>query len=626
MRILVRDFLASNVIVVIPFLIAGWGVSVLSWPKLALAASLPALLPLHLVYLVPIGLLVHGVRARNLGVVAGVLAAGAGLYLWLAYTLWAQYRVIREIESTTIAPAPDTAPPMLLMDSKAGCDELCVQVLAAGGRDIAIAHAGKWWIYRRAEGEACEQNSALTTRLMFLTRGYLGLCAQVLKTDLKPDGILVAEYSLDGKGNRTDDAVKVRQGGDLVVEHPVKNELAPIHAIAMQLPGFVGNIYERGVRLGGGDRTIEKRFDGTLSLPGELLTFSLAPGPIRLGSLETRAEIYRRALDRPLKNVERPGPEVLNTLFDVLERELMVAPAHVDVRQDSPAFTVADAFGRLSSYSDSAEAPVVRARIDRFLRSDRAALIDAGLYAMSIAKVHDPAEIEDAVQRLLESGNPAVVANALRKAVYYFEIDDRPEVRRRILEIPFRPELLAKGSPLAPEQESVAQLIARRFSPNSDLLMGQLEADAAYIRRATEYLRTAAYITTGHCEILLSIMAHRRDEAGKRAALDALLASEPPVFSSCISVLQGRGRNLLPSENLDQAQVAALVARADLVPSWVLVAYWRQFLSSKEARARRDEQMISLVRDRLNLASPDYHPSPRDRSRLEELLRDLTRN
>src|SRR5213593_789239 len=120
MRVFIRDFGAAFLIVAIPMLVAGWIVSLLPWPKFELGTFVPALMPLHLVYLVPAGLMIYGVRSRNGAIIAGVLASGAALYLWLAVSLFAERATIRDLEQGTAATAA-TADRMLVLGNGRSC-------------------------------------------------------------------------------------------------------------------------------------------------------------------------------------------------------------------------------------------------------------------------------------------------------------------------------------------------------------------------------------------------------------------------------------------------------------------------------------------------------------------------
>lgn len=608
MRAFARNFSASFLATAIPMLLAGWIVGLLPWPRFQFASFLPALAPLHLAYLVPIALLLYGWRGRNAGIIAGVLGFGAAVYLWLASSLHSQLHVIRDLESIP-APPPAGSERMLILPNARYCDVLCVQVLATGDYQVALPERPAWMIYRRAEGDSCEEKTALRTKLIFVTRGYVGMCASKTKINAMPDGVVIAEYKLAGKGNRSDDIQRDPDDWS-IVEHPRENAFAPVGRFARHIPGFIGELYERSVRIDGREQLLERRFRGTLVSAAELLTFSLAPGPIPVGDQFERAAFYGRALGLPLSNAQRPGPAKLETLFDILERELMAAPPDLEVLDDRAIFAVAGAFGGLARHAQIGEAVIVRSHIQRALQSQRAALVDAGLYAMGEPPTADLVEAEAAVGSLLESDNPAIVANALRKASFQFRIRNRPEIRRRVLEIPFRAALFTKESSLT------------KHGPSSPVA-GAADRDEAYRKRAVEYLLSASYLIPGHCDILLSIIA-RDDEVRKREALATFLATRPSVYAVCAAVSRRAIRNdLFATDELTDRQIAILGDRANLITNGALLRYWRQFLSSERARALSDDHMVGLVQKRLDLAMQSRNRDRREVRTLQFLLKEI---
>src|SRR5206468_5068642 len=110
---------------------------------------------------------------------------------------------------------------------------------------------------------------------------------------------------------------------------------------------------------------------------------------------------------------------------------------------------------------------------------------------------------------------PDVVAIAARKSDYQFHLAERPEIARRLLEIPFRTALFQRESVLGKPGISFA---AHRPEGGHD---------DAYRQRAMNLARSASGMIPGHCEVLLTIIADGRDRtAAKRDVLATFLATK----------------------------------------------------------------------------------------------------
>jgi hypothetical protein len=592
MRTFIRQFLPAFLVTAAPLFLAAWVTHLLNWPRIDGVASLVPLAPLYLAYLIPIGLLLHGIRFRNDPMTAGVIAGCAAFWLSAGWSLQMQRRAIAAV---TLVAAPQPPSSFLILDTRT-CDALCVQILATSDYQVALKRHSDWLIYRRGEGSACA--TSLATTALFLSAGYPDTCALEEQRKASPDGIVINEHEFAGKGlprKGTFPSDRRKSGLEYRWDNPT------IEEIARQVPAFVGTLIEGAIRADGKDELVERRFIGRLESATELMTLSLAPGPLDVGRAPDRAAIYSRLLGLDLDPASRSGPLPLSEILDRLEALMLAAaPPESSVPSDDLRRSMTRRFGALAHAAEG-DAISSAARIQRLLKSDKPVLVYAALNSM--AEPHDMNLVKPALTALIDGDNPDIVAIAARRADEQFGLRDDPEIRKRVVEIPFRTELFQRESELTPMPPGSPSKRESRFEVVS--LPGQnrgrsVTHEHSYRRRAVSLLTAAPNLIPGHCDLLLRIVSRGEDaERSEREAFEALLATQPDTFVACMQRLKSQHHRLFRELAPSDQQVLILRDRAALLPSDALFGYWQRFLSKPDARKLSDIRLLAIVAERL---------------------------
>lgn len=594
MRML-RDFLASAMGVAIPMFIAYRMLNLVAWPQIALEPIVPALTPLHLVYIVPLGLIVIGVRRRQFGLVAGPVAFAALVYGW---TYAGLQRQAEAIEAFELAPSEKWASGGLAMPTTSGCDRLCIEIAASGKHDVWIPDGDAWQSWRATRGAKCNTDEQLrATRLAFSLAGYPGWCAYRKTSGIVDDALFISEYQLtSGEVGRGADWPSL--GAWLSSSEQPGQGYRSVAAIATAIPDFRGTVHvvSRRSHLLEQEVLVARSVKGDLTSPAERLGLWFAAGPIEVHPEFSRADYYKTIL-----GIKPPQPEIARPAYDIaeldrLERELWLA----DTARDFPNAPQGDdhRVNRAHTFADKAamvppdQRSAVRARTAQLLKSDSALMVFAGLLTLVHEQPQDVAFAKQQILALLGSDNPAIVSVAIRAMDGFASaLGDDPDIKQAVMEIAFRDTLFEGKSPLARQGNPYAYHLS--YPDNAPEVRA----------RVRDFLAGRERISEGQCNALLVVLgkggSQQVDEALEFAAT---LRTE--TFVACASSV-GRLRMLNGKESwraLSTQTLAKVIARGKDIPIPALDEFWADLTFSKEDRQIAAPIFLALLADRFSAA------------------------
>jgi hypothetical protein len=593
----VRDFLASWMGVAIPMFIAYRMLDVVAWPQVALEPIAPALTPLHLVYLVPIGLIVAGVRRRRFGLIAGPVAFAVLIQGWTYMSLLRQAETIDALE---LAPSDRRSADNVVLPTARDCDRLCIEIAAGGRRDVWIPDGDAWQSWRATRGAKCDTDERLrATRLAFSLAGYPGWCAHRNRDSEVGDAFVIAEYQLTGAGALGEGADWAVTAGWLPSSDQPDRQYNSVAEAAMAVRDFVGTMHVVSWRPSAHEpeKLIARRLAGVLTSPAERLGLWFVAGPIEITPDFRRIDFARAAL-----GIRLPQPEIARFAYDITELEKLEQElAHADFAKDFPSVRngddwrqrIAVTFAERAAAMPPTERSATRARTVRLLASDSALMVMAGLLTLVYEDPQDAVFAKQQVLALLGSDNPAIVAIVAGRVREGFAaaFADDADVKRAIVEIAFRGSLFEDKSPLA------------RWATPYAYSTSYPDFDPAVRARVRTFLADRDRISKGQCRALLKILG----TGGSRQideALEVVAALPTQTFAPCSAYLgmlralgdkEARGALLTPT-------LATVIARGKDLPISDLDDFWMGVTVSKEDRRATAPIFLGMLAERLAVA------------------------
>jgi hypothetical protein len=593
----VRDFLASWMGVAIPMFIAYRMLDVVAWPQVALEPIAPALTPLHLVYLIPLGLIVAGVWQRRFGLIAGPVAFAALIHGWTYVSLLRQAETIEALE---LAPSNQRSADNVVLPTARDCDRLCIEIAAGGRHDVWIPDGDAWQSWRATRGAKCDTDERLrATRLAFSLASYPGWCAYRNRGSEIGDAFVIAEYQLTGAGALGEGADWAVTAGWLPSSDQPDRQYNSVAEAVMAVRDFVGTMHVVSWRssVHEPEQLIARRLAGVLTSPAERLGLWFVAGPIEIAPDFRRIDFVRAAL-----GIRLPQPEIARFAYDItglekLEQEL----AHADFAKDFPSVRhgddprqrVARTFAEKAAAVPPTERSVTRARTARLLASDSALMVMAGLLTLVYEDPQDAAFAKQQVLALLGSDNPAIVAIVAGRVREGFAaaFADDPDVKQAIVEVAFRESLFEDKSPLA------------RWGTPYAYRISYQDFDPGVRARARTFLANRDRISKGQCRTLLTILG----TGGSRQieeALEVVAALPTQTFAPCSASL-GMLRTLGDKEArraLSTPTLATVIARGKDLPISDLDDFWMGLTVSKEDRRATAPIFLGMLAERLAVA------------------------
>lgn len=515
--------------------------------------------------------------------VAGcTLAALAATWLFIALLPPLQLRIIHALENEPAPAEIANGGSILLFPSRYRCPAICVQALASGRYQVVTRNGQALQIQTLRPRETCGRDFYRDAYGMFVSQGYLDLCAESKVVAMPDDAIVLREFRF-GHGS-----VSAITGGATVLraldKDSVPVESGPVLAIAARIPDFAGTMYEVALRHRGQERVVGRRFSGELAVAGAGQSSRIAVHP----EFEPNV-FYAKVLGLAPMTGARPGPASLAAIFDIMEAR-METSSPIDRTSAARELPVAEAFSMVAAHAAADERPLVQDRLARFIAKDRPIFVHAVLNTLYF-QYADPAETKAVLLRFLDSKNPNVVSVALRKVNYEFGMRGDPDILERVRAIPLRPELFTYETELTRTGPSYA--------------LDQAAVDAPAGQAAERLLLAATNIIPGYCRILLSMIAGDPDSPDAAArAFDDYLATAPAVFTAC-SAHVGLLQNRFHLGPLTNAQIMRLNSRFDLVPVEHRLDLASRFLNSEHARAITNDRFVAVIRELHDIAARD---------------------
>lgn len=595
MRVFFRDFLIAFAAVALPMVLAGLAIGLVPW------IGTPVVAPVHIVYLVPIGLLAFGARHLRYGTVAGVVTFAAAAYGWIGGGLLWQITTLHEMELHASTP-PARGSGLLALPDAESCDALCVQVLASRKFNIAIPRDGDWAIWSVVQGEACYDEALSRSRSLFVRAGFRNMCMQHHMVEDIGNALILAEQKMP-HGKPADGAA----------DEPVSD--APVTEVAGEIPGFVGTMLELRLRKSGAEQLVARRFIGQVESAAEGLTFTIAPGPFRVGKEADRIAFYAAATGLSFK-AETEQADALAALSKA-ELALMKSDLVTDVKSGDNRLALASDFGRAAGRLAKANLAQAREHSVRMLDSGSPVLTHAGLIAVLSEPKPDLPFAREKLAALLRSDNPAIVGIALRRTYYAFELANDPALKPLILEIAFRTDLFRSDTMLNSEGSAGYAELARYGAFDEDLR-----------QRAKAFLRTESDVSKAQCRVLFRIIGVG-GKAHHIEAIDTFLELPRQAFATCIYQLTALRVDRDYSERktrLTQQQMKILTARAKELSILPLAELWHGVSWVDDDRERAGPDFIDLVSARRHDADQDPGALTRkEAATLERLEKDFSR-
>jgi len=590
MRIFARDFLASAMGVAMPMFVAYRILE--AWPQIVLEPTIPALTPLHLVYIVPLGLIVIGIRRRQFGLAAGPVAFAALIYGWTYTSLHRQAETIGAFE---LAPSEKWTAGRLVMPMERGCDRLCIEIAASGKYNVWVPDGDAWQSWNATRGPRCNADEPLrATRLAFSLAGYPGWCAYRKRVSEIVDALFITEYQLTG-GEADRGADWPSLGTRLSSSDQPGQGYRSVTAIATAIPDFVGTVHvvSRRSYLRQQEVLVARHVVGVLTSPAERLGLWFAAGPIEVHPGFNRANYYKTILGikPPRPEIARPPQDI--TELDRLEEELWRADDarnFPNARQgDDPRASMARQFARKAAMVPAEERSAVRAQTTRLLKSDSALMVMAGLLTLLGERPQDVSFAKQQILALLKSDNPAIVSITIGRVMDGFAttFGDDPDVKQAVIDVAFRDQLFEGNSALNRWNTPYSyHAIYKGYEP---------EVRA----RVRDFLVGRDQISDGQCNALLIILG----KGGSRQIDQALelVASLPTrTFIPCAASL-GRLRALDGKESrraLSTQTIAMVIARGKDMPIPDLDKFWMDLTVSKEDRQTTAPIFLAMLAER----------------------------
>jgi hypothetical protein len=334
-----------------------------------------------------------------LAAIVGIAVPIVATYSLIVPAAHPQLRIIQSLE---IDPAPSQVAgiSILLFPDKVSCPAICAQALASGRYQV-VARSGDAFrkLTLRVHG-ACTQDFFHDSYGLFLSQGYVDLCADSEAIASPDNAVVVREFRFErGSVAAITGAATVLRA---INSDSVAVESGPVQEIAARIPDFAGTMYEVALRRDGQEKIIGRRFSGDLTPPpganaGQGDSTAVGPG------FEPRA-FYAQVFDLTPASGPRAGPASLATIFDILEAR-MDAASPIDKASGTRDLPLAETFSAVAANAGPEESALVRDRIERYIRKDRPIFVHAVLNTLYFQHA-DPAEIKAVLLRFLDSRNP----------------------------------------------------------------------------------------------------------------------------------------------------------------------------------------------------------------------------
>ena len=594
--VFVRDFLASSMGIAIPMFVAYRMLDVVAWPQVALEPIAPALTPLHLVYLIPLGLIVAGVWQRRFGLIAGPVAFAALIHGWTYVSLLRQAETIDALE---LAPSDQHSADNVVLPTARDCDRLCIEIAAGGRHDVWIPDGDAWQSWRATRGAKCDTDERLrATRRAFSLASYPGWCAYRNRGSEIGDAFVIAEYQLIGAGALGEGADWAVTAGWLPSSDQPDRQYNSVAEAVMAVRDFVGAMHVVSWRssVHEPEQLIARRLAGVLTSPAERLGLWFVAGPIEIAPDFRRIDFVRAAL-----GIRLPQPEIARFAYDIteldkLEQELWLA----DVARDFPnapqgndfRASLASKFAQKAATVRPKQRAAVRARMAQLLKSDSALMVFAGLLTLVHERPQDAVFAKQQILTLLGSDNPAIVSVAMRAMDGFASaLGDDPDIKQAVMEVAFRDTLFEGKSPLTRQGTPYAYHVSYPDYPP--------EVRA----RVRDFLAGRERISEGQCNALLVVLGKGGSQQIDEA-LQFVATLRIETFIACASSVR-RLRTLNGKESwraLSTHTLTKVIGRGKDVPISALDEFWFDLTVSKEDRQTTAPIFLAVLADRLSAA------------------------